>query len=54
MKHCDRTVCRDLCKGHQLMKREARGGEFDTVATNSQTDVKSFHAGRGLEGHLPR
>ena len=27
-------------------------GKFDTVATNCQTDVKSFHAGRGSEGHL--
>ena len=31
--------------------REGRG-KLETVARNSQTDVHSFHAGRGSEGHL--
>ena len=41
-------------QGSPTEKKEMREGrgKFGTVARNSQTDVHSFHAGRGSEGHL--
>ena len=54
MIHCEKTVYRDLCKGHQLfLKEETRGDTFESLASNSHTDVKSLiHGGRRPEGHL--
>ena len=33
MIHREKTIYRDLRKGHQLLKKEARGDKFDSVAS---------------------
>ena len=53
MKHCEKTVGRDLCKGHHLRKMREGCDPFDTVATKSQTDVKPFHARRDQRAICP-
>ena len=45
-------VCRDLCKGRKLRKKEGCD-KLDTDSTSSRTEVKSLHVGRESEAICP-